>query len=91
MDEATVGFVTQRYGRERGKGMAGNFTVRRSDADGTILEEVHGLGARTAAIKYGKNCLRWRFRGQHHQIIDGTPLPGMPEKIVAEYFSQAGE
>ena len=71
--------------------MAGNYTVRRSEADGTIIEEVHGLGMRTAALAYGKNCVRFRFRGQHHQIIEGTPLPGMPEKIVAEHFSQAGE
>ena len=71
--------------------MAGHYIVRRSRPDGSIIEEHAGLSLRVAALAYGKGLLRHRFKGQHHQLIDGTPLPGMPEKIIAEHFTQAGE
>lgn len=71
--------------------MAGDYTVRRNRPDGSTIEEHTGLSARSATLKYGKNLARFAFKGQHHMLIKGTPLPGLPEQVIAEHFTQAGE
>lgn len=57
--------------------------------NGVVTKETLCLTSRRASLTYCRQLLRLQRRGGHIRWIEGDALPGLPPKVIAEWFGEA--